>query len=99
MQLLDKKLFIIFLSLFVQKNMFVHYRAEGHIETAYYIMFIVCASAYLFAWISGSGAKPSNNPAYFLQSISHEKHRAHKHTRAAIEEGLLICAKFFRYHQ
>ena len=41
----------IFLSLFVQKNMFVHYRAEGHIETAYYIMFIVCASAYLFAWI------------------------------------------------
>ncbi len=41
----------IFLSLFVQKNMFVHYRAEGQIETAYYIMFIVCASAYLFAWI------------------------------------------------
>jgi ACS family hexuronate transporter-like MFS transporter len=41
----------IFLSLFVQKNMFVHYRAIGQIETAYYIMFIVCASAYLFAWL------------------------------------------------
>lgn len=41
----------IFLSLFVQKNMFVHYRATGHIETAYYIMFIVCALAYLSAWL------------------------------------------------
>jgi MFS transporter, ACS family, hexuronate transporter len=41
----------IFLSLFVQKNMFVHYRAIGQIETAYYIMFGVCASAYLSAWI------------------------------------------------
>lgn len=41
----------IFLSLFVQKNMFVHYRAINQIETAYYIMFIVCASAYLSAWL------------------------------------------------
>jgi ACS family hexuronate transporter-like MFS transporter len=41
----------IFLSLFVQKNMFVHYRAIGQIETAYYIMFIVCGSAYLSAWL------------------------------------------------
>ena len=41
----------IFLSLFVQKNMFVHYRSIGQIETAYYIMFGVCASAYLSAWI------------------------------------------------
>jgi len=41
----------IFLSLFVQKNMFVHYRALGHIETAYYIMFIVCAVSYLSAWL------------------------------------------------
>ena len=40
----------IFLSLFVQKNMFVHYRAIGQIETAYYIMFIICGSAYLIAW-------------------------------------------------
>ena len=41
----------IFLSLFVQKKMFVHYRAIHQIETAYYIMFIVCAAAYLSAWI------------------------------------------------
>ena len=40
----------IFLSLFVQKQLFVHYRAIGEIETAYYIMFIICGSAYLLAW-------------------------------------------------
>lgn len=39
------------LSLFVQKNLFVHYRSIGKIETAYYIMFIICGSAYLFAWV------------------------------------------------
>ncbi|MDB5196572.1 MAG: major facilitator superfamily 1 [Flaviaesturariibacter sp.] len=39
------------LSLFVQKQMFVHYRAAGHIETAYYIMFAICAGAYLLAWL------------------------------------------------
>ena len=41
----------VFLSLFVQKNMFVHYRAIHHIEIAYYIMFAVCGGAYLLAWI------------------------------------------------
>ena len=41
----------ILLSLFVQKNMFVHYRAIGKIEVAYYIMFVVCGLAYLTAWI------------------------------------------------
>ncbi len=41
----------VFLSLFVQKNMFVHYRAIHHIEIAYYIMFFVCGSAYLLAWV------------------------------------------------
>jgi ACS family hexuronate transporter-like MFS transporter len=41
----------IFLTLFVQKNLFVHYRAIGKIETAYYIMFVICASAYLLAWL------------------------------------------------
>lgn len=40
----------IFLSLFVQKNMFVYYRSIGQIETAYYIMFIICGAAYLIAW-------------------------------------------------
>ncbi len=40
----------VFLSLFVQKNMFVHYRTIHQIETAYYIMFFVCGGAYLLAW-------------------------------------------------
>ena len=40
----------VFLSLFVQKNMFVHYLAIHHIEIAYYIMFVVCGGAYLLAW-------------------------------------------------
>lgn len=39
------------LTLLVQKNMFVYYRSIGQIETAYYIMFAICASAYLFAWV------------------------------------------------
>jgi ACS family hexuronate transporter-like MFS transporter len=41
----------ILLSLFVQKNMFVYYRSINKIETAYYIMFFVCAGAYLLAWV------------------------------------------------
>ena len=41
----------ILLSQFIQKDLFVHYRAIGHIETAYYIMFFVCSSAYLSAWL------------------------------------------------
>jgi ACS family hexuronate transporter-like MFS transporter len=41
----------ILLSMFVQKNLFLHYRSIGHIEIAYYIMFFVCAAAYLSAWM------------------------------------------------
>jgi MFS transporter, ACS family, hexuronate transporter len=41
----------ILLSLLVQKNMFVYYRSIGKIQTAYYIMFAVCAGAYLLAWL------------------------------------------------
>jgi len=41
----------IFLSAAVQKKMFVHYRSIHHIETAYYIMFALCAFAYLAAWL------------------------------------------------
>ena len=41
----------ILLTLLVQKNMFVHYRAIGKIQVAYYIMFAICAGAYLLAWI------------------------------------------------
>ena len=35
----------------VQKNLFVYYRSIGQIETAYYIMFAICAGAYLLAWL------------------------------------------------
>jgi ACS family hexuronate transporter-like MFS transporter len=35
----------------VQKNLFLHYRAINQIETAYYIMFFVCAVVYLLAWL------------------------------------------------
>jgi ACS family hexuronate transporter-like MFS transporter len=38
------------LSLFVQKQMFVYYRSIHSIETAYYIMFGICAGSYLLAW-------------------------------------------------
>lgn len=41
----------ILLSLLVQKRLFVHYREIGQIETAYYIMFGVCAAAYLLGWL------------------------------------------------
>jgi ACS family hexuronate transporter-like MFS transporter len=41
----------ILLTAFVQKGMFVHYRSINKIETAYYIMFAICASAYLLAWL------------------------------------------------
>lgn len=41
----------ILLTWLVQKNLFVHYRSIGQIETAYYIMFFVCGLAYLTAWV------------------------------------------------
>lgn len=41
----------ILLSAAVQKQLFVHYRSIGEIETAYYIMFAVCGLAYLSAWL------------------------------------------------
>ena len=41
----------ILLSILVQKQLFVHYRKIDQIETAYYIMFGVCAAAYLSGWL------------------------------------------------
>lgn len=52
----------IFLSLFVQKNLFVHYRAINQIETAYYIMFAVCGSVYLLAWLVMHWLVPKHKP-------------------------------------
>ncbi len=39
------------LTLFVQKQMFVYYRSINQIDTAYYIMFAICGSAYLLGWV------------------------------------------------
>jgi ACS family hexuronate transporter-like MFS transporter len=41
----------ILLTFLVQKDMFVYYRSINQIETAYYIMFFICGSAYLLAWL------------------------------------------------
>lgn len=41
----------ILLSAMVQKQMFVYYEKINKIETAYYIMFIICGLAYLVAWL------------------------------------------------
>lgn len=41
----------ILLSLLVQKKLFVYYEGIGHIETGYYIMFAICAFAYLSGWV------------------------------------------------
>jgi ACS family hexuronate transporter-like MFS transporter len=40
----------ILLSLMVQKRMFVYYESINQIKTGYYIMFFICAGAYLFGW-------------------------------------------------
>ena len=55
----------ILLTLFVQKNMFVYYRSIGKIEIAYYIMFAVCAGAYLLAWVIMQILVPKMKPLNF----------------------------------
>jgi MFS transporter, ACS family, hexuronate transporter len=39
------------LTFLVQKRMFIYYEKIGQIETAYFIMFLICGGAYLFAWL------------------------------------------------
>ena len=53
----------ILLSALVQKNMFVYYRSINKIEVAYYIMFAVCAGAYLLAWVIMHLLVPKMAPA------------------------------------
>lgn len=55
----------ILLTFLVQKNMFVYYRSIGQIETAYYIMFAICAGAYLLAWIIMQFLVPRMKPLDF----------------------------------
>lgn len=52
----------IFLSAVVQKELFVYYRAIDKIEVAYYIMFIICGSAYLLAWTIMRVLVPESKP-------------------------------------
>lgn len=58
----------ILLSAAVQKNLFVHYRAIGKIEIAYYIMFAVCGLAYLVAWLIMHFLVPRMKPVNLNQS-------------------------------
>jgi ACS family hexuronate transporter-like MFS transporter len=41
----------ILLSALVQKRMFVYFESINSIQTGYYIMFFICASSYLLAWM------------------------------------------------
>ena len=41
---------------------FDHYKALGHIETGYTIMFIYCAVAYLLAWMIMKSLVPKYKP-------------------------------------
>lgn len=55
----------VLLSLLVQKGLFVHYRAIHQIETAYYIMFFICGSAYILAWLLMHLIVPKFKPIEF----------------------------------
>jgi len=41
----------ILLTALVQKRMFVYYESINQLETAYFIMFLICGGAYLLAWV------------------------------------------------
>jgi ACS family hexuronate transporter-like MFS transporter len=32
-------------------KLFIYFKAQGHEQTGYFIMFIICGSAYLVAWL------------------------------------------------
>jgi ACS family hexuronate transporter-like MFS transporter len=42
--------------------LFDHYKALGHIETGYTIMFAICAVAYLIAWVVMKALVPKYKP-------------------------------------
>ncbi|MFL5738973.1 MAG: MFS transporter [Flavisolibacter sp.] len=46
--------------------LFDHYKALGHIETGYSIMFAICALAYLVAWVVMKALVPKYRPIYDL---------------------------------
>ncbi|TWJ01629.1 ACS family hexuronate transporter-like MFS transporter [Mucilaginibacter frigoritolerans] len=55
----------VLLSIMVQKGLFVHYRSIHQIETAYYIMFFICGSAYILAWLLMHTIVPKFKPIKF----------------------------------
>jgi MFS transporter, ACS family, hexuronate transporter len=57
----------ILLSMFVQKNLFLHYRSVGNIETAYYIMFLLCGLMYITAWLVMYSLFPKNENQSTIQ--------------------------------
>ena len=42
--------------------LFDHYKAEGHIQTGYSIMFVICAVAYVIAWVVMKALVPKMKP-------------------------------------
>ena len=46
--------------------LFDHYKALGHIETGYTIMFVICAVAYLIAWLVMKMLVPKYKPIHDL---------------------------------
>lgn len=44
----------------VAGKLFDHYKALGNLKTGYYIMFFICGSAYLFAWLIMQLLAPKN---------------------------------------
>lgn len=50
---------------FAAGRLFDHYKALGSIETGYYIMFFICGSAYLLAWMIMHFLVPKMKPIQF----------------------------------
>ena len=50
---------------FLAGKLFDHYKALGNIETGYYIMFFICGSAYLLAWMLMNLLAPRLKRIYF----------------------------------
>lgn len=53
---------------FLAGKLFDHYKALGNIESGYYIMFIICGSAYLLAWVLMHFLAPKMKRIHFNQN-------------------------------
>jgi MFS transporter, ACS family, hexuronate transporter len=43
-------------------RLFDYYKAQGHIQTGYYIVFFICGLAYIAAWLIMRAMVPKNKP-------------------------------------